>query len=281
MNVDYNVLGKVVIAFIGGGQMATALIAGLMRSGKSPDGILVVEPDEQQRSRLAERFGVQVLPSSTQELARAGVVVWAVKPQVMEDAVKPVRDIVRSALHISIVAGIPTPLLQEWLRTDRVVRVMPNTPALIGEGVTGMLAGAGAAPTDRELAQHVFSVTGHTFWVDSDDRIDAVTAVSGSGPGYVFQFLASFQAAAQALGFAEDEARDLVLRTCAGAVQQACAETTALTMLRDRVASKGGTTEAGLNVLTRYELPRAMTEAVGSAFARARELTNRQVAKPT
>ncbi|WP_137921373.1 pyrroline-5-carboxylate reductase [Hydrogenophaga sp. 2FB] len=280
MKADTNALGNVVIAFIGGGQMATALIAGLRRSGRSADSILVVEPDAQQRSRLGERFGVQVFPSSTQELARAGAVVWAVKPQVMEEAAKPVRDIVRSALHISIVAGIATPLLQEWLQTDRVIRVMPNTPALVGEGVTGMFAGPGAAPADRELAHRIFAVTGHTFWVDADDRIDAVTAVSGSGPGYVFQFLASFQAAAQALGFSEEQARDLVLRTCAGAVQQACAETTALTTLRDRVASKGGTTEAGLNVLTRYELPRAMTEAVGSAFARARELSNRQAAKP-
>jgi pyrroline-5-carboxylate reductase len=252
--------------------MASALVAGLLRAGGEPNSILMVEPDQAQRKRLRERFGVQVLASSGAELGSADVVVWAVKPQVLADAIRALRPHVSSALHISIAAGIAT-ALQQWLQSDRVVRVMPNTPALIGLGVTGMLAIAGVSASDRQVVENVFGPTGTTFWVDSDDRIDAVTAVTGSGPGYVFQILASYQAAAERLGFSPEQARDLVLRTCAGAVAQGSTDATPLTELRDRVASKGGTTEAGLKVLERYEIDSAMRETLRSAYTRAGELS--------
>ncbi|HSW16580.1 MAG TPA: pyrroline-5-carboxylate reductase [Ramlibacter sp.] len=262
-----------VIAFIGGGQMATALIAGLVRSGAAPGSIVVVEPDAAQRDRLTSANGLRAFAAADPALADAGLVVWAVKPQVLPDAIRPVLGSLRAPLHVSIVAGISTQLLSRWLESDRVVRVMPNTPALVGAGVTGMLATGGVTPSDRQRVEQLFRATGYTFWVEGDDRIDAVTAVSGSGPGYVFQFLASFQEAAQAIGFSQEQARELVLRTAAGAIEQARTDATPFTTLRDRVTSKGGTTEAALEVMTRNNMPQAISQAVARALERAQELS--------
>lgn len=267
------------IAFVGGGQMASALIAGLLRSGRNPDTILVVEPEAVQRERLVSMFGVRTFPAADPVLANAEVVVWAVKPQILPDAARAVLGALGSPLHVSIVAGIATTSLCRWLGSDRIIRVMPNTPALTGSGVIGMLGMGEVTVDDRALAEKLFSATGYTFWVDSDERIDAVTAVSGSGPGYVFQFLASFQAAAQALGFSEEQSRELVLRTAAGAIDQACSDSTPFTTLCDRVTSKGGTTEAGLDVFMRNNLPSVVRQAVASAFNRAQELST-QLAAP-
>jgi len=261
------------IAFIGGGQMASALIAGLLRSGHDASTILVVEPHAPQRERLVNEYSVRVLPAPSSELAEATIVIWAVKPQVMRDAAVAARDWTTASLHVSIAAGISLATLQRWLAANRVVRVMPNTPALIGAGVTGLLAGPAVSEADRRFVESVFASTGHVLWVDSDEGVDAITAVSGSGPGYIFQFLASYQAGAEALGFSKEQARDLVLKTCAGAVQQAIAEPTALTTLRDRVASKGGTTEAGLAIMNRQGIDIVMKQSLDSAFRRAREMS--------
>ncbi len=262
-----------VIAFIGGGQMASALAGGLLKSGWQADRILVVEPFEAQREKVSATLGVKALAAADASVSSADVVVWAVKPQVLCAAIEPVTGLLRAPLHISIVAGISSPVLSRWLGSDRVIRTMPNTPALVGAGVTGMLAMAGVAPADRQLAERLMAATGHTFWVDSDDRIDAVTAVTGSGPGYVFQFLESFQAAAQALGFPAAQARELVLRTVAGAAQQAAADDTPFSTLRERVTSKGGTTQAGLEVLASHGVPAAVSQAVSAAYHRAQELS--------
>lgn len=261
------------IAFIGGGQMATALIAGLLRDGTQPEAIAVVEPDPGQRERLERRFAVRTFASGTPSLGEVDVAVWAVKPQVMREASASFGPVLSRALHISIVAGVATPSLVHWLGTDRVIRTMPNTPALVGSGVTAMLAAPGATQPDRATAQKLLAATGYTFWVESDDRIDAVTALSGSGPGYVFEFLASFQQAAQAIGFSPEEARELVLRTVRGSADQAACDDTEFALLRDRVASRGGTTEAGLEALGRNHFSRALFEAVASAFQRARRLS--------
>ncbi|MGB6103107.1 MAG: pyrroline-5-carboxylate reductase [Pusillimonas sp.] len=262
-----------VITFVGGGQMATALIRGLLRSGFEANNIIVLEPLAMQRERVALSLGVRTLAMADEVVAKAGTVVWAVKPQVLQTAIQSVHDRVVGALHLSIVAGIATHTLSRWLESDRIVRAMPNTPSTIGAGVTGMLAMPGTSPADRQLAEIIFGATGYCFWVESDERIDAVTAVSGSGPGYVFEFLASFQRAAQTLGFSEEQARELVVRTALGAAQQAASEPAKLSALRDQVASKGGTTEAGLDALTRHHLPLALKFAVENAYGRARELS--------
>lgn len=253
--------------------MATALIAGLLRSGSSAHQILVVEPDATQRERLRDTLGVRTLSAADDSLRGAHVVVWAIKPQIFAAAAAQARLWLAAPLHVSIVAGVPVTTLARVLGSGRVVRVMPNTPALVGAGVTGMLAAAEASRADCEIAERLLTPTGYTFWVDSDERIDAVTAISGSGPGYVFHFLEAFQQAARSLGFSETQARELVVRTAAGALTQARSDETPFATLRDRVTSKKGTTEAGLRVLAERQFSSSIGLAVESAYARAQELS--------
>ncbi|MBV7486823.1 pyrroline-5-carboxylate reductase [Bordetella sp. BOR01] len=261
------------IGFIGGGQMATALIAGLLHAGWDAKRIIAVEPDDAQRQKLAASTGIRTLPAAAAALAEAGVVVWAVKPQALAAAIASVAPVLGAPLHVSIVAGISTDTLAARLQSDRIVRVMPNTPALVGAGVLGMLATPGVTPPERQWVENLMAATGHTFWVDCDERIDAVTAATGSGPGYVFYFLECYQSAVEALGFSKEQARELVLRTAAGAVKQADSDDTPFAVLRERVTSKGGTTAAGLRVLDEYRLPAAVAGALQGAYARAQALS--------
>lgn len=262
-----------ITAFVGGGQMATALIGGLLRAGVSAPSIVVIEPDPPQQERLRESLGVRTMSGADNTLRQADVVVWAVKPQVLSRAAEDIRPLLAAPLHISIVAGVPIPALARMVGSERVIRVMPNTPALVGAGVTGMLAASQVKDSDRQVAEQLLGPTGYTFWVDSDERIDAVTAVSGSGPAYVFYFLETLQQAAEKLGFPEVQARELVLRTAAGALQQALSDHTPLATLRERVTSKGGTTQAALEVLTEHQFSAVVSQAVNGAYARAQELS--------
>lgn len=257
------------IAFIGGGQMACALIGGLIRAGWNAQHIMVVEPNVAQQTVLTERYGVQVLTHANSSLHRAEVVVWATKPQVMQEAAESIVPQLENPLHVSIAAGISLPDLERCFHSARVVRAMPNTPALVGSGVTGMLSSDSLSENDRQLAHRILSVTGHLFWVESDASMDAVTAISGSGPAYVFQFLESYQVAAQSLGFSEIEARHLVLATVAGAVKLAESETTRFAELRGRVTSKNGTTEAALRVLEESGFEAVICKAISAAQQRA------------
>lgn len=259
--------------FVGGGQMATALISGLIKAGMPAKAILVLEPGAGQQERLRSSLGVDTLGVPGSRLADAQVVLWAVKPQVLRQAAQQVKAHLRSPLHISIAAGIRCTDLSSWLGSDRVIRAMPNTSALIGAGVTGLAASPGASEMDRQSAQRILAATGHCFWVENDERIDAVTAVSGSGPAYVFHFLEAFQAAAQALGFDEATARELVLRTAAGAVQQAQSGD-GFGVLRERVTSKRGTTEAALARLDLARTSDALRDAVEAAYARSAALSS-------
>lgn len=260
------------IAFIGGGQMAIALIAGLLKSGRASNSIVVLEPSAEQRARLVELLGVVVVGEACEELS-ASTVVWAVKPQVLEAAVMTVLPYLSGALHLSIVAGISSLTLSQWLESEKVVRVMPNTPAMIGAGVTGMFAMPTVSEKDKETVSEIFGPTGYCFWVNSDAEIDAVTAVSGSGPGYVFEFLSCLQKAAQSVGFSESVARELAVRTALGAAMQAATDETELETLRNRVTSKRGTTEAGLSVFAEHALEETVCHAVNKARERASELS--------
>lgn len=262
-------VSPVPIAFVGGGQMACALIGGLIRAGWEARDIMVIEPFVPQQTVLKERFGVQVFAQADACLNTAEVVVWATKPQVMQEAAMPIVKHLGHPLHVSIAAGISLVDLERCFVSNRLVRAMPNTPALVGAGVTGMFASGSLSQPDKALAERILSVTGHVFWVDSDARMDAVTAISGSGPAYVFQFLESYQVAAQSLGFSSEEARQLVLATVAGAVQLAQSEPTAFAELRARVTSKNGTTEAALKVLHASGFEAAICNAVSAAQQRA------------
>jgi len=252
--------------------MASAMIAGLVKAGRDSASILVIEPAPAQRQHLEQSLRVRTAPSADERLKAADVVVWAVKPQVLQQAASETRAYFGSALHVSIAAGLSLKTLSQWLQSERIVRAMPNTAALVGAGVTGMVAAGGVSAADRELAAFILGATGHCFWVESDERLDAVTAVSGSGPAYVFHFLEAFQAAAEAVGFDAVTARELVIRTAAGAVEQAKLGD-AFGVLRSRVTSKRGTTEAALMVLDSKATPEAIRDAVRAAYERAGELS--------
>lgn len=257
------------IGFIGGGQMACALLGGLVRAGWPLKNIVVVEPHPPQQAVLREQLGVRVLARADASLQQASIVVWALKPDMVQAAANATVGFLADPLHLSIAAGVSLPDLVRCFGSSRVVRAMPNTPALVGAGVTGMLPAAGVSEADKALAEGVLSVAGRVFSVRSDEEMDAVTAISGSGPGYVFQFLESFQAAAEALGFDTAEAKQLVLDILAGSVLLAQSEDTEYAALRKRVTSKNGTTEAALNVLAERGFDAALHDAVCAAQQRA------------
>lgn len=260
------------IVFIGGGQMATAIIEGLLNAAVPNSAVVVVEPDPAQRARLRERFKIQVVERATTCDKNPLIAIWSVKPQMMRTAISQSLPYLPGSLHLSIAAGLRCSTLCTWLHSERVIRAMPNTSSLIAAGVTGLVAAPRVTEEDKRLTEALLQAIGHYFWVDDDERLDAVTAVSGSGPAYVFHFLEAFQLGAQALGFDEEEARALVLKTAAGALKQAD-RGEAFSTLRERVTSRGGTTEAALRTLDGANTKDTIQAAVEAAFLRAIELS--------
>ena len=264
------------VVFIGGGNMATALISGLFKAGWSKDDVAVVEPNETQQKLLSERFGLAIYDPSRLVFSADDCIVWAVKPQHLKEAAKSLFPRAQAALHVSIAAGLRAPLLARWFGTNRVIRAMPNSAATVGCGVTGLFALDAVTESDRDFANSFFKPTGDLHWVDSDDRIDALTAVSGSGPAYVFHFLESFQSAAEDLGFDSETARELTLQTAYGAIKQIQDgdDSDSVSTLRSKVTSAKGTTEAALGILAHRKTSAALVEAVHEAYTRAAEIAN-------
>jgi len=262
------------ITFIGGGNMASALLGGLLRNGWSRDDITVVEHHADQRRRIEESFGVATLASHEGASSGSKVVVWALKPQVLREVAVHCDGRMSGALHLSIAAGIETADLCAWLGTQRVVRAMPNTAAMVSSGVTGLCAAPGATDADKQLAERIVQATGVAFWVDNDERMNAVTAVSGSGPAYVFHFIEGLQKAAGSLGFDDALAKQLALRIVEGAVRQALGSNEPVATLRERVTSRGGTTAAALEVFDRHDAHGVIAQALRAAYARAGELAS-------
>jgi pyrroline-5-carboxylate reductase len=260
------------IAFIGGGNMASAIIGGLRASGRAGDSIVVVDPGDAQRDKLAREFGVRALAAADATLARASLVVWAVKPQFFGAAAAPCTPHVKSALQLSVMAGIRSDAIARASGSERVVRAMPNTPALIGQGISGLYARAAVSPAERTQIEAVLAPTGQTLWVQREEDLDAVTALSGSGPAYVFYFVEAMIAAAQQMGLSPQQGKQLALATFAGATQLAAASDEPLEVLRERVTSKGGTTYAALTSLEAAGVKDAFMRALAAAQQRAREL---------
>jgi len=266
------------IAFIGGGNMATALIGGMQARGAAVAEFRVVEPSAEARARLAGRFsGIALYGDSTREaVAGAALVVLAVKPQQMRqaaEALAPQLAGVDEPVVLSIAAGIRLADLARWLHgQSRLVRAIPNTPALVGKGISGAFAMASVDAEGRALVASVLAAAGEQVWVESEAMLDAVTAVSGSGPAYVFYFLEALEAAAQDLGFAPADARQLAYATFAGAVALAQASSAEPAVLRAQVTSKGGTTERALASMEADAVKAKIVAAVKAAALRAREL---------
>jgi pyrroline-5-carboxylate reductase len=265
-------------AFIGGGNMASALLGGLVAKGRPVASFRVVEPHADARARLAAAYPGLALFEAAGAAAVAGadIVVLAVKPQQMRSAAAALAPFIggdRRPVVLTIAAGIRIGDLARWLGgSPRIVRAMPNTPALIGRGISGVFAPAAVDAAGRALAAAVLEAAGEVVWVDAEERLDAVTAVSGSGPAYVFYFLEALEAAGLAQGFSAADARRLAVATFDGAVALAQRSEHEPAVLRAQVTSKGGTTEAALAVLEAAGVKTGIAAAIDAAARRAREL---------
>ena len=262
------------IAFIGGGNMASAIIGGLLKRGLPASQIQVVEPFAEQRAKLAQQFQVAVSASPEAILNRASLVVWAVKPQTFREAAAQSRDHTRAALHLSVAAGIRSDSIASWLGTERVVRAMPNTPALIGKGITALFARPAASAADRLAAEQVIQTTGDFLWLAEEEQLDAVTALSGSGPAYVFYFIEAMIQAGIDMGLSREQSHQLAVATFVGASALAQDATEPPEVLRARVTSKGGTTYAALTAMEQDGMQQRFMRAIEAARQRARELGN-------
>jgi pyrroline-5-carboxylate reductase len=260
------------IAFIGGGNMASAILGGLLRQGLPTASVEVVEPFEEARTRLTRDFGVSAQPSASDALGRCQVVVWAVKPQTFAEATRPVRALTPGALHLSVAAGISSDSIAGWLGTDNVVRAMPNTPALVGQGMSGLFARPAVTAAGRRLVEQVLAPTGQLLWVDTESALDAVTAMSGSGPAYVFYFIEAMTEAGIEMGLPPEQAQRLAIGTFTGASALAQASDDPPSVLRERVTSKGGTTYAALSAMEAAGVKAQFKTAIRAAEQRAREL---------
>ena len=260
------------LAFIGGGNMASALIGGLVGSGTAPRDIVVVEPVAEQRERLAQAFGVTAQAAADARLASAGLVVWAVKPQLFAQAAAPCAAYVKNALQLSVMAGVRASAIAAATRAQRIVRAMPNTPALIGRGIAGLVATPQVSADERQRIERLLAPTGAVIWLDHEAQLDAVTAVSGSGPAYVFYVLEAMMQAATEMGLSAEQGRALALATFDGATALAAQSSLAPSELRAQVTSKGGTTHAAMTSLDQDGVKAAFVKALHAARVRAGEL---------
>ncbi|MFT0531760.1 pyrroline-5-carboxylate reductase [Castellaniella hirudinis] len=268
---------KLTLALIGGGNMASALASGLIGRRCAAADVHVIDPGDTARAHW-EALGTATAAAPDERLSRCHVWFFAVKPQLMPQVVRQCRPWLRpDTLIVSIAAGIPGRAIAQWLGEagapyENVVRCMPNTPALIASGMTGMMALPAVGADDRQLAETLLRAVGDILWVPDDAAIDAVTAVSGSGPAYVFLFLESLIEAGKQHGLPADQARQLALATFHGATQLAMLSPDSPAILRERVTSKGGTTAAALDVFRQHDQKNIIAQAVAAAAQRAAQL---------
>jgi len=265
------------MTFIGGGNMTTALISGLRKQHYSAAAMQVVEPIEERRTELTEKFGVRCCPEIDKAAMNCEILVIAVKPLQAKIALAPVmgplRELLTTQLVVSVAAGLRLADVSRWLGGyHQLVRSMPNTPALIGAGITGLFADPAVDHEGRDTAEKILGGVGNTLWVADEAQMDAVTAVSGSGPAYVFYFIEALQQAALSLGFNASAARVLAIETFVGAARLAEQTPEQVSVLRQRVTSKGGTTEAALASFEASGLHDAILRGVMAAMERGREL---------
>jgi len=260
------------IAFIGGGNMASAIIGGLIGQGFAPEQIDVLEPFAQAQDKLKKSFDIVAQAQPGAFLAQANLVIWAVKPQAFKEAALQVRFHTKKALHLSVAAGIRSDSIARWLGTERVVRAMPNTPALIGKGITALFARQAVTEADQEWISKVIATTGELFWLNTEEQLDAVTALSGSGPAYMFYFMEAMTEAGADMGLPREQAYQLAVATFIGAGELARSSGEQPEVLRQRVTSKGGTTHAAISSMEDDNIKTQFVRAMHAARRRAKEL---------
>ncbi len=261
------------ITFIGGGNMAKALLGGLIGQGYSPSAMRVVEPYADLHETLRQQFGVRCVTAVDASSLLCDTVVLAVKPQQMREALTPLYGKLEQQLVVSIAAGIRLADISRWLGGYlRLARAMPNTPALIGKGVSGLFADPSVDQSGRLNAERILTAVGSILWLQDEAQMDAVTAISGSGPAYVYYFIEAVEAAARQLGFDEPAARKLTMETFLGATQLAAQSAESISTLRQQVTSKGGTTEAALKSFAVSEIAAEIALGIEAAALRGSEL---------
>ena len=272
-------LSNLKISFIGGGNMASALIGGLLHQGAQASNIYVADPFEGTRERLKTEFKVlskESISALSAQIQTSNVLVLAVKPQQFKEAATELKPVLETStnkpLCLSVAAGIRTQDMARWLNHQRLIRAMPNTPALIGQGMTGLFASKEANKEDQMHAESICSAVGKITWVSDEKQIDDITAVSGSGPAYVFAFLEALENAGIAQGLHPDQARLLAIQTVQGAASLAAQSSEPPSVLREKVTSKGGTTYAALQVLEKESWAEIMAKAIKAASARGAEM---------
>ena len=269
---------KKTITFIGAGNMARSLIAGFTKNNSTEYNIRISDPDPDQLKGIQEHWpSVTAFADNNEAIEGADIVILAVKPQLMQLVCEPIQDIIymENPLIISIAAGITSSNISLWLKHSEaaIVRCMPNTPALVQSGMTGLFANAFVSEEQTNSAESILKAVGSTLWLNDESSLDAVTAVSGSGPAYFFLIMESMQKAAQELGLSAEDSRLLVLQTALGASKLALESDDDSALLRERVTSKGGTTEAALNKLISGGLPALFEEAMVAAAIRSKQLS--------
>ncbi len=260
------------ICFVGGGNMATALVGGLLKRDFAAAQLRVVEINSENRARLHQEFGIATSAELAEGIAGSDVVVLAVKPQQLREVASQLAPLLSGQLLVSIAAGIRAEDLARWVGSKNIVRAMPNTPALIQCGVTGLYALPAVTKAHCGAAQTILSAVGSTLWLEDEAMMDAVTAISGSGPAYVFYFIEAMQQAARELGFNETDAKSLVIGTFLGATKLAEASEEDVSVLRARVTSKNGTTERALLSMEANHVKQDIISAAKAAAARAKEM---------
>jgi len=271
-------MSKETIAFIGGGNMTTALIGGLIADGTDPQTLTATDPDPAKREALAARFGIRTLQDNAEAAREANVLVLAVKPQMLGSVASELAPVLakHKPLLISIAAGVRCDTLKGWLGGHAnlaLIRTMPNTPAMIQCGATVLFAGPGVNADQRDAAEHVLRAVGLTRWVEDEGLLDAATALSGSGPAYYFLFMEAMEAAAVELGLPADTAHLLTLQTALGAARMAMESSDSPAVLRHKVTSPGGTTEQALKTFEDGGLRDLVDRALTAARDRSKELS--------
>lgn len=264
------------VTFIGGGNMAESLIGGLIKDAFSGSAITVSDPDPNRRRDLAAKYPVNVTDSNRDAVSGSDVVVLAVKPQMIRGVALEIAEAVAKdvPMIISIAAGVTVGSLEHWLGAETaIVRTMPNTPALVGSGATALFANKKVSTGQRDLAESIMRAVGLALWIDDEDGMDAVTALSGSGPAYLFLVMEAMESAGRDLGLSAEASRLLTLQTALGAARIAIESKEDVAVLRARVTSPGGTTERALRILNEGDLKGLFKKALNGAHDRARELS--------
>ncbi len=265
------------IGFIGGGNMAASLIGGLIADGTNPASIMVSEPNAERRQKLATQFKISIVTDNDLLVEQVDIVVLAVKPQILHQVCASISDAPHQnrPLFISIAAGIRVEDIDRWLGGEHaIVRTMPNTPAMIRTGATGLFANHKVTKHQHESAESIMRAVGITVWVEKEQDLDAVTALSGSGPAYIFLLIELLQSAGESLGLSSGTAKLLALQTAFGASKMALESSEDCKQLRRNVTSPGGTTERALTILMDGHLDELITHALSGARDRAQELAD-------